>query len=463
MMKLPLANSYWVVPGQLLAGEHPSFGDEQVTQERITALLASGVRNFIDLTEPGEVEPYSDLLPAGINYFSFPMPDHGIPKSLDLMRDVQMLLAQLFVKGQGAYVHCRAGIGRTGMAIGCYLCEQSHEGSRALIELNQLWKQNARSERWLTIPETQEQETFVRLWQPRQRLADTLQVRPQQRYRGALVALALGDAVGAAMDVGREQSRWTGDTAMAICVVESLLACDGFDGRDQLERYREWVGGADPTVRAKLSRTVTDTLSRSLWSRSALVGSHDPNQLDPAPLARCAAPALFSGGDISVASSLGADVARVTHQAPVLVDTCRLFTCMIATALAGKSKDEILIVSSQMDAIPLKQEVVQVAQGWLLARAGRRRAPTAILGCLDRAVRAFNRSDSFAAGFERVAAHGKDLDATCAAYGALAGAFYGADSISEPMLARVTERARLELLADRLLARVRVSQMVGYS
>jgi len=33
---------------------------------------------------------------------------------------------------------------------------------------------------------------------------------------------------------------WSDDTAMALCLAESLLGCEGFDSRDQVARYRRW-------------------------------------------------------------------------------------------------------------------------------------------------------------------------------------------------------------------------------
>ncbi len=126
---------------------------------------------------------------------------------------------------------------------------------------------------------------------------------------------------------------------MTQCLAESLLACDGSDGRDQLQRYREWAAnpqaaGAAPT--AALRPVVGEVLVRALRSRSAIMlGSHDPAQLDPSPLARSAAAALFAAGSPDTAASLAADATRVTHQAPVLVDACRLLAAMITKALGG--------------------------------------------------------------------------------------------------------------------------------
>ena len=64
--KTPLPNSFWVLPGKLLAGEYPGAPTPQHTHARLAQLLASGINSFIDLTEPDEVTAYDADLPRGI-------------------------------------------------------------------------------------------------------------------------------------------------------------------------------------------------------------------------------------------------------------------------------------------------------------------------------------------------------------------------------------------------------------
>ena len=80
----------------------------------------------------------------------------------------------------------------------------------------------------------------------------------RDRFRGALVGLAVGDAIGTSVELrppgtfppvtdmvgggpfGLPPGAWTDDTSMALCLADSLLARRGFDPVDQLERYRRW-------------------------------------------------------------------------------------------------------------------------------------------------------------------------------------------------------------------------------
>jgi ADP-ribosyl-[dinitrogen reductase] hydrolase len=382
------------------------------------------------------------------------------------MREVQNALERLMSARAAVYVHCRAGIGRTGITIGCYLREQGEPAAAALAELNRLWQQNARAARWPSIPETEEQEQFIVDWTPhpldqpdaRDSGFHRLQIRPLDRYRGCLIGLAIGDVTAAGSgETPVFPSAWSDETGTTVCVIESLLACGGFDGRDQLARYRAWA--RDPAAAgargdAALRPLVRDVLARSVWNKAAVLGSHDPAQQDASSLARCAAAALFAAGDRAAAISLGADVARVTHQAPVPVDACRLLTAMIAAALQGAPRATVLAVAQQFEGIPLRDELRMVAVDWTGPQVGRRKPPPAILGALDRVARAFARSREFCDGLERaLGAPAADRDAVVASYGALAGAYYGEATIPPALRQRVAGLAQLGTLAEQLFQR----------
>ena len=48
------------------------------------------------------------------------------------MRRIQDEIASALAAGRNVYIHCRAGIGRTGLVAGCFLVEQGRDGERAL-------------------------------------------------------------------------------------------------------------------------------------------------------------------------------------------------------------------------------------------------------------------------------------------------------------------------------------------
>jgi hypothetical protein len=160
----PLPNSYWVVPGSLLAGEYPSGEAPGSTRTRLRQMLRGGINAFVDLTQIGERPEYKSLLPGHVHYLRSAIVDMQIPADMAQMRAIQMHLRAMLASGRRIYVHCRAGIGRTGTVIGCYLAEQGLDGPDALRELNRLWRQSERSASWPAVPQTAEQAEFILRW-----------------------------------------------------------------------------------------------------------------------------------------------------------------------------------------------------------------------------------------------------------------------------------------------------------
>ena len=163
-MRRPLANSYWVVPGSLLAGEYPLGETPADSQLRLRSLMDVGIDTFLDLTHPGELPAYRSLLPREVRYARSAIPDTQVPEDPAQMRAIQAHLRDQLAAGRRLYVHCRAGIGRTGLVVGCYLAEQGLEGAAALKRLNRLWRQSERSKSWPKVPQTREQADFILKW-----------------------------------------------------------------------------------------------------------------------------------------------------------------------------------------------------------------------------------------------------------------------------------------------------------
>ena len=121
MSSQPLRNCYWVLPGELLAGEHPGGSTPEATRERLRRLLGAGIDCFVDLTHAGELAGYDVQLPLNVEYIRKPIRDHGIPDDRARMGEILDALHDALRAGRHVYVHCRAGIGRTGMVVGCLL------------------------------------------------------------------------------------------------------------------------------------------------------------------------------------------------------------------------------------------------------------------------------------------------------------------------------------------------------
>jgi len=508
----PLPNTYWALPGLLLAGEHPSGLTPDATRQRLSVLLGCGIECFLDLTRPGEVEPYDQALPFHIEYLRKPIRDHGLPEKREHMMEILDCLHDALRSGRPAYVHCRAGIGRTGMVIGCLLVERGLTGEQALDELARLWQQSERSKFWPNVPETEAQTDYIRVWTPR-KLSAALAApssgpapapvspaaafaspipepagaawgRPggaaaldghsqnpdpdadplldpatlaaarslRERFMGALLGLAVGDAVAAATQYRRPgtftpvgdligggpfslpRGGWSDDTAMALCLADSLLATDGFDARDQVERFKRWQreGYLSATGQCLgITASTARALAMAQWRRQLFSGSHAPNQLDPEPLSRVAPVVMFFFASEEEAVQLAADAARTTCQAPAVLGACRDLAQAVFLALSGQPKARILAAVS--------------AVGPSRPRTG------TVMAALAVALEAFATTDNFRDAVLHAANHGGDSDVAGAACGQLAGAYYGAVAIPPPWRDCLLQRALIESYADRLL------------
>ena len=165
----PFQNFYWVVPKKFLAGPYPSSGNLKDVRLKVNELMGLGVTSFLDLTEPGEkgLNSYAPILNEGqmewgaVEYHRMPIADFDIP-TFEIMEQILSIINKAMNDGKVLYVHCFAGIGRTGTVIGCYLAERGFRGEESLLELDRLHK-GTRFEGAISIL-TMDQLNFVKNW-----------------------------------------------------------------------------------------------------------------------------------------------------------------------------------------------------------------------------------------------------------------------------------------------------------
>lgn len=477
MARNPLPNSHWIEPGRLLAGEHPSGNDEKATRKRLGRLLAAGIDCFLDLTEPGELASYEPLLVA-VNggdvatYLRRPIRDHGVPQSEAGMREILAALDRALAEGRSVYLHCRAGIGRTNLVAGCWIASGGVGGEAALERLNRAWAGNARSRTWPSIPETAAQADFVRSWGAVQALAAapaTTRAQPasgdlRDRVRGMLLGLAAGDALGHTA-LGLPPGAWSDKTAMALCLADSLVASNGPDPADQVARYCEWQRSglwSSTGSCVGISAATSRALAAAQWSGNPYAGSHDPALADAEPLARIGPAVAWFGAAALEGINAAVNCARVTHQAPLTLDSVRFLAALLAGALAGCDKATLL--AADFSPAPgswhpdsLRSPVRELAGGAWRGRAPRRlrRARFAVVAALESALAAFEEGEGFAQCLAAAASRQGDSPIAAAIAGQLAGAHYGAAALPADVRDGLARAAEIEALADALVDRSR--------
>lgn len=159
----PFPQSYWVRPGQFLAGEYPRNKDDASSQAKIDALLTSGVSAFVDLTDPRDgMKPYRHLI-ANTVYANFPIRDLSVPATPAQTVAVLDTIDRLRAEGRTVYVHCWGGVGRTGVIVGCWLARHECAGEAALQRLHALWQASSKAATRRS-PETYAQEQYIIQW-----------------------------------------------------------------------------------------------------------------------------------------------------------------------------------------------------------------------------------------------------------------------------------------------------------
>ena len=301
----------------------------------------------------------------------------------------------------------------------------------------------------------------------------------RDRFRGCLLGLAVGDALGTTLEfrppgtfepiddmVGGgpfrlEPGQWTDDTSMALCLAESLLECGGFDAADQMQRYVRWwrEGYMSSTGSCfDIGNTVSDALARFVADGDPYAGSTDPYSAGNGSLMRLAPVPMYYAADAAEAITMAAESSRTTHQAQEAVDACRYFAGLLVGALRGVDKETLLSpghcpVEGLWERDPLAEEIARIADG-----SFKDKNPPDIRGTgyvvksLEAALWAFHRSNSFREGALLAVNLGDDADTTGAIYGQIAGARYGCETIPAAWRQKLALVAELKLLADKLHA-----------
>lgn len=128
-------------------------------------LVDAGVRAFIDLTEPHELDPYEPHVLAAaaarkldLRRIHLPIPDqhtvddHGYDTILQAIDDGR--------ERGVVYLHCWGGIGRTGTVAGCLLARNGLDYETVIQRLGQLRAGTRKAHR--ASPENEEQRAVLR-------------------------------------------------------------------------------------------------------------------------------------------------------------------------------------------------------------------------------------------------------------------------------------------------------------
>ena len=291
-----------------------------------------------------------------------------------------------------------------------------------------------------------------------------------ERFRGALLGLACGDAVGTTVEFMRrgtfplvtdmvgggpfqlEPGEWTDDTSMSLCLAESLVECDGFNAADQMTRYVRWfdegywssngrcfdIGGATYAALSSFKRT-GNPFSGSTDAQSA--GNGCIMRLAPVP--------MFFYPDRDAIIAMSGESSRTTHGADECVEASRLFGAILYMALNGASKDSILLEHGMFGFA--SAGIQDIANGeYRIKSEAEIHGVGYVVASLEAALWCFYHTDNFSEAILKATNLGNDSDTTAAICGQIAGAFYCESGIPESWRGKLAKHDEICLLADKL-------------
>lgn len=363
--------------------------------------------------------------------------------------------------GAGVLVHCKGGLGRSGLIAARLLIELGHDPDAAVAAV--------RKARPGAI-ETGEQLGFVKRIKPVAESApDRSSAAIRNRAIGALLGLAVGDAVGTTLEFksrddaaaplrdmvgggpfGLAPGQWTDDTAMALALADSFAADSKLDERDLLDRFVSWWKAGTYSCTGTcfdIGGTTRRALSHYLATGDTQDGPAGTHDAGNGSLMRLSPVAIRHWNDPDLRRDIAARQSRTTHGAAEAVDACVLYAELIAEAIAGLPRSAIL-APRQHAASP---KIAAIASG-----AWRSKPRTAIRGsgyvvdALEAALWCVARTASFEDAVLLAANLRDDADTTAAITGQLAGALYGASAIPTRWTAKLAWRERIVTMAEAL-------------
>jgi len=297
----------------------------------------------------------------------------------------------------------------------------------------------------------------------------------RSRYRGALLGLAAGDALGSTVEfappgtfeplttiVGGGPFRlrpgeWTDDTSMALCLAESLITRAGFDPVHQSETYLRWYREGHWSVKGRcfdIGTTTCRGLECFEATRQPYCGPTDPQAAGNGSIMRLAPVPLLFGRRPAEAIERSGDSSRTTHGSAVCVDACRCLGGLIVAVLDDVPKDRLLAndyepAVDSWRARPLTEKIAAVAAGSFRAKEPPEiRGTGYVVESLEAALWAFHKTETFRDGALLAVNLGDDADTTGAVYGQIAGAYYGEEGIPPEWRSVLAMRQKIVEMAD---------------
>jgi ADP-ribosyl-[dinitrogen reductase] hydrolase len=292
--------------------------------------------------------------------------------------------------------------------------------------------------------------------------------RHRDRAVGALLGLAVGDAIGAPREFARRDAMpplrdmiggghfslqagaWTDDTAMALCLADSILASGKLDQHDLLQRFCRWLRcGENSCTGASFSIGITTYAALEHYERTGdpIARNDDPSRASNGSLMRLPPVAIHWHRERSAAEAMARQQSITTHCAAAAVEACAYFTHLLLDAIEGLPRERVLRPREW----PAHDDVAAIACGaWTQKTRADIHSSGYVIHTLEAALWSVARSANFRDAVLTAANLGDDADTVAAVAGQLAGSLYGAAGIPAAWIERLVWSERIRALGAAL-------------
>ncbi len=296
--------------------------------------------------------------------------------------------------------------------------------------------------------------------------------------KGCMLGLAIGDAMGAPVEFMKRGSfepvmgyrsggkfrlnagDWTDDTAMALCLAQSLIDSNGFNPTDQLDKYLRWIDTGYMSCTGKmvgLGKTCMRSLIIYRIRGQAYTNMKSEKFSGNGSLMRLAPICIYYADDLDQAVHYAALSSKTTHASPIAVDCCRYFAYVILKIMNGAKKNTLFSDCFVSDVYkyftdePLHRELNSIIRCEYISKSEDEIQSTGyVIHSLEASLWSFYHTDTFEEAILKSVNLGDDADTVGAITGQLAGAFYGVDGIPDKWINGLSKSDEIVVMMERL-------------
>ncbi|TXN17247.1 hypothetical protein FV219_00745 [Methylobacterium sp. WL122] len=438
----------------------------------LEAILEWGASAVVSLIETPEIERLQveaigeECRRLGPTWIHLPIPDVSTPT--DAFEEAWVMVGEglrsILRNGFSIVVHCKGGLGRAGTVAARLLTELGADPAEAI--------RIVREARPGAI-ETQAQEQHVlRQRMIPERMPATTIDAIRDRALGALVGLAIGDALGTTIEFSKRDTyppmtdmigggpfnlkagQWTDDTSMALCLADSLIACEGIDERDLLERFCRWFEAGENSCTGTcfdIGNATVSSLRAYRETGDIHAASGDPRNGGNGSIMRLAGVATRYWNDPAKLRDAARRQSATTHPAPEPCDGSEALAVILARAIQGQPLFDVLSAPQG----PYTPKIQRIIDGsWRGKHRNDIRSSGYVVDTFEASIWAVAASaGSFEETVLRSVNLGDDSDSVGAVTGSIAGAFYGLSAIPSHWRRKLAWSDRIEALGNDLFER----------